>query len=284
VNRLPVSDRTPWSVDLSVPPGEITGDDLKSCCASFYEQDLVSLVLGESHHPGGLALTRRLAGSLDLEPGDRVLDVASGPGTTALLLAEEYGVVVDGVDLGPETVDRAATAAAERGVADRASFHLGDAEHLPFEDAAFDALVCECAFCTFPDKATAAREFARVLRPGGRIGITDVVVDPGRLDPELRSLAAWVACVADARPIETYRRFLWDAGLDVTHAEGHGDALRRMVETIGARLGVLKLAGLPLLDAVDTQQIDARVAQVLATVDDGIAGYALMVAERRAEP
>ena len=53
---------------------------------------------------------------------------------------------------------------------------LGDAERLPLPDNTFDALVCECAFCTFPDKATAAAEFARVLRPGGRVGITDVTV------------------------------------------------------------------------------------------------------------
>ena len=60
-------------------------------------------------------------------------------------------------------------------------FHLGDAERLPLPDNTFDALVCECAFCTFPDKATAAAEFARVLRPGGRVGIADPWPTPGRL-------------------------------------------------------------------------------------------------------
>ena len=155
-------------------PAGVDPAELKACCAAVYEHDLVALVLGPSYHPGGRDLTRRLARALDHRPGDRVLDVASGPGTTALLLAEEFGVTVDGVDAGALTVERARTGARQRHLADRVRFCCADAEALPFDDGAFDAVVCECAFCTFPAQEAAAAEFARVLRPGGWAVLADV--------------------------------------------------------------------------------------------------------------
>ena len=111
-------------------------DALKACCAATYEADVVALLLGESYHPGGLDLTRRLARALGLRPGQRVLDVACGPGATACLLAGEFGVEVDGVDLGEASVERARAAGAQRGLDGRVRFHLGDAEHLPFDEDA----------------------------------------------------------------------------------------------------------------------------------------------------
>jgi hypothetical protein len=63
--------------------------------------------------------------------------------------------------------------------------------------------MCGCAPCTFPNKAAAASEFARVLRPAGRVGI-DITIDPDQLAPELTTLGAWIACVADARPAAEY--------------------------------------------------------------------------------
>jgi hypothetical protein len=61
--------------------------------------------------------------------------------------------------------------------------------------------VCECAFCTFPDKQTAAAQISRVLRPGGKAGIADVWLEPGRLEPELAGIVGHIACLADAKPI-----------------------------------------------------------------------------------
>ena len=67
------------------------------------------------------------------------------------------------------------------------------------ELASVDAIICECAFCTFPDKQAAANEFARVLKPGGRVGLSDITREPGPAG-ELVDLMAWVACLADAGP------------------------------------------------------------------------------------
>lgn len=258
---------------------EADPEALKACCAAAYQQDVVALVLGESYHPGGADLTRCLGRALDLRPGQRVLDVACGPGTTAFLLAEEFGVVVDGVDLGDQSVARATQAARQRGLSEQVRFHVGDAEGIPFDEGVFDVVVCECAFCTFPDKRTAAAEFARVLRPGGRLGVTDVTLQPERLDPELRTLAGWVACLADARPAAEYAGYLAGAGLRVTLSEPHDVALARMIEQIDGRLRALKMMSLPGVE-IDFGSALGYTAHAARAVRQGMAGYHLLVAEK----
>ena len=255
-------------------------DEVKACCAASYQRDAVALILGESYHPGGLELTRRLARSLSLRAGQRVVDVASGPGATAFLLAREFGVEVEGVDLGQQSVAKANAKAQEAGVSHSVRFHVGDAERLPLEDASVNAVVCECALCTFPDKTAAVTEMARVLRPGGRVGITDVALDPNRLDAELKTLSGWVACLADARPVEEYVELLASVGLRVTLRESHDEALARMIEQIDARLTALRVVQSPVLAGVDFDQARQRTALAAKAVGDGIAGYTLLVAEK----
>jgi hypothetical protein len=269
---------------MTDPPASATTapDALKACCAAAYDQDVVALLLGESYHPGGLDLTRRLARVIELRPGERVVDVACGPGATACLLAGEFGVHVDGVDLGEASLERARAAGAARGLDGQVHFHIGDAERLPFDDAVFDAVVCECALCTFPDKATAAAEFARVLRPGGRVGITDVTLDPDRLDPQLATLAGSIACIADARPATEYAALLAGAGLSVAVSEPHDEALARMIDMVEARVRALSILG-SLGDAVDLEAVLRYTAAAAQSVANGVAGYHLLVA-RKAPP
>lgn len=263
---------------------DLSPAETKACCAAAYSSDAVALVLGDSYHPGGRALTRRLASVAGLQPGERVLDVASGPGATALLLAQEFGVTVDGVDLAAASVERATAAAQATGLAASVRFHLGDAEELPFPDESFDVVISECAFCTFPDKATAAAELARVLRVGGRVGLTDVTVSAARLPPELAGLAGWVACLADARSLEEYADILAGAGLVQLAAEHHDEALAGMVDQVRARLTVLRsVAGNgTALDGLDIDRVLELGAQVSAAVQQGVIGYGLLVAGRRA--
>ncbi len=148
--------------------------ELKSCCAALYQSDFARMLLGDSFHPGGLRLTARLGEQLRLGPNARVLDVASGTGESALFLARQFGCQVVGVDFGSQSVKEAKSRAGAAQVDHLLSFVQGDAEHLDFPDGGFDAVVCECAFCTFPDKRAATSEFARVLRPGGLVGMSDL--------------------------------------------------------------------------------------------------------------
>ena len=157
-----------------IPKVRPAGDDIKSCCAAVYGSDWANLLLGEFLHPGGLNLTERLGKLLDLRPGDRVLDVASGTGRSAVFIAERFGYRVIGVDYGTNGIEEATRRTAGAGLEDNVSFEQADAEHLPFATASFDAVICACAFCTFQDKHAAAGEFSRVLRDDGRLGLSDL--------------------------------------------------------------------------------------------------------------
>src|SRR5688572_17594964 len=209
---------------------------------------MVRRLLGESFHPGGTVLTERLGVMLGLSPGTLVLDAASGNGTSAVFLAQRFGCSVVGVDLGAENVARATAEAVRLGLTGRLRFEVGDAEQLPLNESAVDAVICECAFCTFPDKPRAAREFARVLKPGGRVGLSDITRSPGP-PGELSDLMSWVACLADARPAATYSGWLTDAGFIETVVENHDEVLTDMIRGIGTRLFATEvLAGLGKLD------------------------------------
>ena len=260
----------------------LDADFTKQCCARLYESDVVARLLGDSFHPGGLAFTERLGHLLELNPESHLVDAACGSGASALFLAQRFGCRVHGFDLSRQNVERASAEAARRGLSERVRFDYGDAEHLPLGDASVDVVICECAFCTFPDETAAAREFARVIRPGGRIVLSDITRAAGPAD-ELNDLMAWIACLADARSSDAYAEWLTEAGLSIAIVEPHDEALRDMVRTIGTRLFAAEvLAG---LKNVDVPGIDFEVAkrlarQALVAVNDGRLGYAIVCAAR----
>ncbi|MFQ5890329.1 MAG: class I SAM-dependent methyltransferase [Gemmatimonadota bacterium] len=263
-------------------PTPETSESLKACCAALYESDWARLLLGESFHPGGLGLTERLGALAGLGPGARVLDVAAGSGASAVFLARRFGCEVVGLEYGSRSVATARSGAAETEVADRVVFQQGDAERLPFADGAFDALICECAFCTFPDKAAAAGEFGRVLRPGGRLGLSDVT-RTGPLPAGPDDLAAWIACIGDARSLAEYRGYLEAAGLVVERVEPHDEALAQMVRDIRGKLLAAELAA--KLKKLELPAADLERAKALArcageAVRQGRLGYALLVATK----
>jgi hypothetical protein len=164
-------------------------------------------------------------------------------------------------------------------------------------------VVCECGFCTFPDKNRAADEFTRLLRPGGRLGLTDVTV-AGPLPSELHGLAAWVACIVDARGLEEYAALLDSAGLRVTHRESHGAAIGRMLDEIEARLSLLAIthsaahldvdlvtqyldlwpAGSDRGDTRPTLRCDTQVGLTDRTLSAGLRGRTVSVRRRYFRP
>lgn len=255
---------------------------LKSCCAGAYESEFARMLLGDSFHPGGLDLTRRLGRLLGLRPGLRVLDVASGRGESAIFLAWEFGCEVVGAELGSRNVREANARAAAAGVAHLVTFLEGDAERTSFPDASFDRVTCECAFCTFPDKPAAAREMARVLRHDGRIGITDLT-RRGPLPADLNGLLSWIACIADALPVAEYSAALRTASFEVTLVEEHDNCLVQMAKDIQGRLlGIELLAGLKKaeLPGIDLSQARQFTRAAMKAVQDGALGYTLILAER----
>jgi arsenite methyltransferase len=257
-------------------------DTVKQCCARAYESDFARILLGDSFHPGGVRLTERLGVLLGLTSESRVLDVASGNGTSAFYIAERFGCRVTGIDYSARNVEAANAAANAKGLAERVRFQPGDAERLAVEDAAFDAIICECAFCTFPDKQSAAREFARVLRPGGGIGLSDLTRGPS-LPEDLNGLLAWVACIADAQPLDGYVSYLSQAGFHV-NTETQDDVLVEMVNQVRLRLlGAEVAVGLKKLDlpGVDFATAKGVARSALDAIGRGDLGYALVWGKRR---
>ena len=262
--------------------GPQDADQIKQCCARLYESEIVLRLLGDSFHPGGAALTERLGELLSLTPERRVLDAACGKGTSAVLIAQRFGCAVVGVDLGTQNVAHATAEADRLGLAGRVGFEVGDAERLPLDDASVDAVICECAFCTFPDKRAAAREFARVLKPGGRVGLSDITRAPGPAG-ELADLMAWVACLADACPADTYAARLTDAGFEDVAVENHDPVLFEMIRSIGRRLFAADiLRGLQKIDleGIDLIAANRMTRQALVAVGEHRLGYAVVCAAK----
>jgi arsenite methyltransferase len=188
-----------------------------SCCTSDVSQQLgySESELGAVPAEADLGLgCGAPVGHLGLQPGETVLDLGSGPGLDALLAAKAVGATgrVIGVDMTPEMLERARATAAKAG-ATQIEFRQGRLEALPVADASVDAVTSNCVINLVPDKAVVFREVARVLRPGGRIVVSDIVLERPLPEAVARDVLAWVGCVAGAMQRREYFRLIEAAGL-----------------------------------------------------------------------
>jgi hypothetical protein len=243
---------------------------------------VVRWLLGGELHPGGEATTRRALELIGVRRGVRLLDVASGAGTSVLLAAREHGCVVVGVEYGERAVVEARRAADAAGLRDSVSFTVGDAEALPLDDGEFDAVLCECSLCTFGDKPRALAEIRRVLRPDGRLALCDVVVDRPRLPPELDGPLATLACVGEALSRQGYEGLLAEAGLRPTAVESRADDAAALAERVLDRLRGARVLGLDRAEEspIATGETIEVVRAARRAVAEGALGYAIFVASR----
>jgi arsenite methyltransferase len=256
---------------------------VEACCAALYDSSTVKWFLGGELHPGGKATTRRSLELIELRPGERLLDVGSGSGTSALLAAREFGCLVAGLDYGAGAVRNAQQAADSAGLCDQVGFVVGEAGALPFADGGFDAVLCECSLSTFPDKAPAVAEMRRVLRPGGRVAISDVVADPARLAEPLRGQVATLACVGGASPLPDYERLLAENGLRTSAVEPLDVEAARFAERLEDRLRagrLLERCRRSEWCPVGFDEAIAAVRLARRAIDERLLGYAIITAVR----
>jgi arsenite methyltransferase len=152
-------------------------------------------------------------GIASLQPGESVLDLGSGAGVDCFIAANKVGPagLAIGVDMTPEMVAKARENARKAGVPN-VEFRLGELEHLPVEDRSVDVVVSNCVINLVPDKARVYQEAFRVLRPGGRLAIADMLAtrpisDAARHDPHL-----WSGCSSGALTRDETIRALGAAG------------------------------------------------------------------------
>jgi len=165
---------------------------------------------GITKHLGGLKATRELAELCHMEKGKSVLVVGCGVGTTPCYLAERYGVKVIGVDISERMVARARERSRRKDLEGKVEFRTADAQKLPFKDDLFDAVVSESVIAFVNDKVKAIKEYLRVTKPGGFVGLneclwlktppTEFVEYLSRLmgGPEFRNSEGWQKLLKEA--------------------------------------------------------------------------------------
>ena len=149
----------------------------------------------------------------NLRPGEVVVDLGSGGGLDVFLAAQKVGPTgrAIGIDMTPEMVALAKRNAAQGGVTN-AEFHLATIDKLPLPDASVDVVISNCVINLAPDKSAVFREIARVLKPGGRLAVSDIALKKP-LPPEIAAdVMAYVGCVAGAIQVDEYGRRLTEAG------------------------------------------------------------------------
>jgi arsenite methyltransferase len=159
----------------------------------------------------------------DLNQGETVLDLGSGGGIDVLLSARRVGASgrAYGVDMTDEMLELARANQREAGV-ENVEFLKGTIEDVPLPDDSVDVVISNCVINLSADKPSVFREAARVLRPGGRFAVTDIVADPGMDEATRRDMAQWTGCIAGALTEEEFRAELEAAGFaDVEVRETH---------------------------------------------------------------
>lgn len=209
-----------------------TGGGKAPCCPSKEQPGSPYAVAGGLYRQQELSLVPKVAmdlsrgcgnpsGFAQLEPGEVVVDFGCGGGIDVILAAHKVGVdgKVVGIDFAPQMIERCKQAVTEAALQDRnIEFHVADIETLPLSDRFSDVVISNCVINLCPNKDTVYQEAFRILRPGGRLAISDIVLTES-IDPELqqRFRATWAGCLGGAIPEDDYLETVKDAGFTELH-------------------------------------------------------------------
>ncbi|MDO5484592.1 MAG: methyltransferase domain-containing protein, partial [Desulfovibrionaceae bacterium] len=182
----------------------------------LYQHPLFQRIAGETWRPGGTALTRHGLALCGFSPGQRILDIGCGVGASMAVLANS-GLCAVGLDR-------------EYRLTGPFSFVRADAGAPPFARCSFDGLLCECVLSLLPEPEIALRRFAAILRPGGRLLLTDLylrdvpVASPVQPSPSVPN----ASCLSGTRSCGDMDSLLQRAGLRIRYFEDHSAALKEL--------------------------------------------------------
>jgi arsenite methyltransferase len=261
--------------------GRRTIAEIKSSCCTTWEHPAARLLLGDHLHPGGRELTEDAIEATSAAAGDVVLDVGCGHGA-ALRLMHEKGIHAVGLDLS----EGALRQASHSGLV-----VAGDGDHIPLAAGCIDGAVMECVLSLFIDKARALRELKRVLRPRGRLAVSDVVVEDS-LPPLLESAAAWSCCLGGALSKREYVGLIASAGFEVIHVRDNSVALMATIEKVRRRLSLFEMSAVVAQVRLNDLGISSEVlerarniaAVLIGLVRRGALGYVLITAQNPRGP
>jgi len=254
-------------------PGSAT--NMEEAVKKAYGQRWASQKEGRLKAPKELASLfsahEALLKELALKKGMRVLDIGSGSGETVLKIAEKVGPTgkAVGVDFSPEGIALAREKAEQRNLEKVAEFHQANALKLPFPNGSFDIVISECVVCLIRDKQKALNEKVRVLKPGGRVTMHDVVnwtPMPGAMRENSK---LYCGCIGGAVSLDEYVEMMKKAGLtDIKTVDFTKDVKKAM------NAGILTQA----LDLKDDEEFQ----EIVNFVRKGGIGYALLSGTKKA--
>jgi SAM-dependent methyltransferase len=234
-----------------------------ACCSaesSLYPADLLAtLPAGEAAVSYGCGDPISLAA---LQPGQTVLDLGSGAGLDCFFAARKVGESghVIGVDMTPEMVERARSSAKRMNIAN-VEFRQGLLEQMPVETDSVDVAISNCVINLAPDKARVFQEAFRVLKPGGKLAVSDIVTDGPLPEPIKKSMSAWAGCIAGALDVKEYQAAMAAAGFtDISITPTYFDEaiIAEAVRDVGSQIDLQVFSRETIAKTVFSARITAR--------------------------
>ncbi|MFN0152102.1 MAG: class I SAM-dependent methyltransferase [bacterium] len=233
----------------------------------WFTHPYVETVFGGTFHPGGLSLTETLAARAEIRASDRVLDIGSGTGATAVRLAHRVGCRFDGIEPLEELIPTAVARAEREGLTGQVVFTKGVGESLPWPDGSFQVVMLESTYIFLVEPKKVLTEAFRVLAGNGRIAIIDLAVAPGAASTDRKSLLRRIGL--DVRPgtEAEYRKALSGVGfLDIVWTD-ETRTLVKYLRDLRSKLALAKMVQLSLPPELRSLDLDA----IQESLDLGIA-------------
>jgi ubiquinone/menaquinone biosynthesis C-methylase UbiE len=201
-----------------------------------------------------------------LKPGQTVLDLGSGGGIDCFLAAKKVGQSgrVIGVDMTPAMLEKARLNRQKVGL-DNVEFRLGEIEHLPVADSTVDVIISNCVINLSPDKPQVFREAFRVMKPGGKLAVSDIVTDGPLPDAIKQSLSSWAGCVAGALDVKDYLAAIREAGFteaEITPVYLPREMVDEAAKQVGEEIDLSQVSDDTLYKSVFSAKIKARKPEI----------------------